>query len=171
MALTLSVTQRLAPNYTKTTGVSGGASLTYAPSLSNSLSLATGTGSGQADLLYAGTRTLAASATEDIDLAGTFLQDVFGANLTFVKIKYIYVKAASGNTNNVIMGGASATQFVGPFGAATHTLAFVPGAWSEFMHPTTGWTVTAGSTDLLKFANSAAGTSVSWDLVIAGTSV
>src|SRR5215212_5709824 len=102
MALTLSVTDRLAPNYTKTTGISGSASLTYAPSLSNTLSIATGTGSGQADLLYAGTRTLALSTSEDIDLAGTFLQDVFGANLTFVKIKYIYIKAASGNTNNVV---------------------------------------------------------------------
>src|SRR5689334_5419171 len=110
MSLTLSVTDRLAPNYQKTTGISGGASLSYAPALSNTLSIATGTGSGQADLLYAGTRTLSASTTEDIDLAGTFLQDVFGSNLTFVKVKYIYVKAASGNTNNVVIGGAASNQ-------------------------------------------------------------
>lgn len=170
MALTVSVTHRLAPNYTKTTGVTGTAALTYAPSISNSLSIATGTASGQADLLYAGTRTLALSTSEDIDLAGTFLQDVFGANLTFVKIKYIYFKAASGNTNTVVVGGASATQFVGPFGAATHTIAVYPGYWLELFNPTTGWTVAAGSTDLLKVLNGGAGTSVTYDLIIAGTS-
>ncbi len=170
MALTLSVTDRIAPNYTKTTGITGSSSLIYAPTLSNSISIATGTGSGQADLLYAGTRTLAASTTEDIDLAGTFLQDVFGANLAFVKIKYFYLKAASGNTNNVIIGGAAATQFVGWFGAATHTVAVYPGNWVQFSYLTTGWTVGAGTTDLLRIGNSGAGTGVTYDLLIAGTS-
>jgi len=170
MALTLSLTDRLAPNYTKSTGISGSSSLTYAPSLANTASYTSGTSAGQVDLLYAGTRTLSASTSEDVDLAGTFLQDVFGANLTFVKVRMIYVKPASGNTNQVIMGGAAATQFVGPFGAATHTLSLSPGFPYYFWAPSAGWSVSAGSTDLLKFLNGGAGTSVSYDLIIAGTS-
>lgn len=170
MALTLAETLRITPNYQKTTGISGSTALTYAPSLSYSLSLTSGTATGQVDLLYAGTRTLAASTTEDLDLAGG-LTDVFGTTLTFVKVKHIYVAAASGNTNNVVMGGAAANQFVGFFGAAAHTLAILPGQCVRFSHPTTGWTVTAGTGDLLKFANSGAGTGVTYDLLIAGTSV
>jgi hypothetical protein len=170
MSLTLSVTQRVTPRYEKTTGIAGGVNLVYSPSISNTLSLATGTGSLQADLLYAGTRTLALSTSEDIDLAGTFLQDVFGANLTFVKVKYFYLKCAAANVNNVVIGGASATQFVGWFGAATHTEAVVTGMWTEKQFPTTGWTVGAGTADLLKILNGGAGTSVTFDLIIAGTS-
>lgn len=169
MSLTLAITQGVSPNYQKTTGISGGANLTYSPSIRNTLSLATGTGSGQADLLYAGTRTLALSTSEDLDLAGG-LTDVFGASLTFVKVKYIYIKAASGNTNTVIMGGAASNQFVGPFGSAAYTLVLQPGQWMEFAHPTTGWTVTPATGDLLKVLNGGAGTSVTYDLVIAGTS-
>ena len=170
MSLTLSLSQRATPAYEKVTGVSGGVNLRYAPTLTNAPSWATGTASGQVDLLYAATRTLALSTSEDLDLAGG-LTDVFGAALTFVKIKYIYVKAAAANVNNVVIGGATANQFVGPFGAGTHTLALVPSAYIEFMHPTTGWTVTAGTGDLFKVLNGGAGTSVSYDLVIAGTSV
>lgn len=170
MSLTLSGAQRISPRYEKVTGVSGGVNLVYAPAITNTITFATGTGSGQVDLLYAATRTLALSTSEDLDLAGSLL-DVFGATLIFVKVKYIYVKAASANVNNVVIGGASATQFVGPFGAATHTLAISPGAYVEFTHPTTGWAVGAGSTDLFKVLNGGAGTSVSYDIVIAGTSV
>lgn len=170
MALTIAVSGRLTPNYQKTTGITGGTALTYAPSLSWTFSLASGTATGQVDLLYAGTRVLALSTSEDLDLAGG-LTDVFGATLTFVKVKYIYIKAAAANTNNVVVGGATSNQFVGPFGAGTHTLAILPGAVLELMHPTTGWTVTPATGDLFKVLNGGAGTSVTYDLIIAGTSV
>ena len=170
MSFTLAITEKLTPNYQKTTGISGGSALTYAPSISKSLSVASGTGSGQADLLYAGTRTLGASATEDLDLAGTMLQDVFGANLTFVDVMGLFVSAAAANTNTVVIGGAAATQFVGWFGAATHTVALRPGQWITFFHPTTGFPVAAGSTDLLRIGNGGAGTSVTYDILIWGTS-
>lgn len=170
MAFTLSISDKLTPNYTKTTGISGGAALTYAPSLITAISVATGTASGQADLLYAGTRTLVASTTEDLDLAGTFLQDVFGANLTFVKVKGVWVKAAAANTNNVVIGGAAATQFLGWFNAATDKYILWPGMPFIAVHPTVGWTVTPGTNDLLRMGNSGAGTSVVYDILIWGTS-
>lgn len=138
-------------------------------SLSYTKSLASGTGSGQADLAWTDLNTLAASATTDIDLAGT-LAGALGGAVVFAKVKAIMLYADEGNTNNVVLGGAAATQFVGPFGSATHTVAVPPGGMVKLTAPIAGWTVTAGSADLLRVANSAAGTSVTYRIIIIGTS-
>lgn len=139
---------------------------------SYTVDLANGTAAGQADRIFHDTRTLAASATEDIDLAGVLL-DGLGSTLTFARIKGLIIAAAAGNTNNVIVGGASATQFVSWVGAATHTVTVRPGAVLALFAgaaDATGYVTAAGSTDLLKIANSAAGTSVTYDLVVIGCS-
>jgi hypothetical protein len=127
-----------------------------------------GTAVGQADRCWQGRHTLAASGSENLDLAGG-LTDEFGNVLTFVKVKGIYVRAADANVNDVIIGGAASNGFLGPFGAAAHTIAVAPG----IMQPLTtkiGWGVTAGTADILKVANGGAGTSVTYDIVIIGTS-
>lgn len=134
-------------------------------------SLANGTGVGLADKLFQDTRTLAASATEDLDLAGVLL-DPFGAAITFARIKGIIVAAAPGNTNNVLVGAASATQWATLLNAAG-VVTLRPGAvFAAFAGDAdaTGYTVTAGTGDLLKVANSAGGTSVSYDIVLIGAS-
>lgn len=133
------------------------------------IALATGTGNDQADMIFTDTRTLAASASEDLDLAGS-LVGAFGNTLTFVKIKAILVIADSGNTNNVVVGGAASAQFVGPFGAANDTIAVQPGGVFMIAVPDTGWTVTATSADLLKIANSGGTTGVTYKIVLIGTS-
>lgn len=141
-------------------------------SKSYTVDLANGTAAGQADRVFHDTRTLAASATEDIDLAGV-LADAFGATLTFARVKGLIVAAAAANTNNVIVGGASATQFVSWNGGATHTVTVRPGAVFALMAgaaDATGYVTAAGSTDLLKIANSAGSTSVTYDLVVVGCS-
>lgn len=133
-------------------------------------SLDSGTGANQADKVFSDTRTIAPSGTDDIDLAGTLL-DAFGAVLTFVKVKLIAVAAYAANTNNCVVGAAAATQFVGPFGAATHTVAVAPGGFFAITRPdAAGWSVGAGASDLLRVTNSGAGTSVTYDIVILGTS-
>jgi len=134
-----------------------------------SVSLANGTGASQVDKIYSDTNTLGASATLDLDLAGA-LTDILGVALTFVKVKGIFVSTAPGNTNNVVMGAAAANQFVGPFGAATHTIAVPPGQLFAITNSGAGWVVTAATGDLLRFANSGAGTSVTYDVAILGTS-
>ena len=138
-------------------------------SFQRGFALADGTGSAQADKIWDDTRAITASGTDDIDLAGA-LTDAFGAALTFVTVKGIFVSAAATNTNNVIIGAAAATQFVGPFGANTHTIAVKPGQFFAITAGLTGWAVGAGATDLLRFTNSGAGTSVTYDVVILGTS-
>ncbi len=131
--------------------------------------LTSGTGADQADLMFADTRTLAASATENLDLAGS-LTDAFGATLAFAKIKAIIVQAAAANTNDVVVGGAASNAFTGPLGGTDPTVAARPGGAIVLFAPATGWTVTAGTGDILKVANSSSGTSVTYSIVIIGTS-
>lgn len=134
------------------------------------LNLGTGTGAHQADLIFSGTRTLAASAVEDLDLSGP-LTDAFGAVMTFARIKGIVIAPSANNTNNVIVGGAASNGFISWVGAATHTVTVRPGgALAVFAPDAVAYAVTAGTADLLHVANSGGTTSVTYDVVIIGSS-
>lgn len=140
-------------------------------SLSRSMSLGSGTGAGKADRVFSDRRTLAASATEDLDLAGVLL-DAFGATITFARIKGLVVAAAAGNSNNVVIGAASSNPWATLLGA-THTLTLRPGAFVAVgtgVADATGYAVTASTGDLLKVANSGGSTSVTYDIHIIGAS-
>lgn len=136
--------------------------------VSSLLELATGTTTGKADLVFADTRTIAASSNENIDLAGS-LTDAFGAALNFVKVVAIYIKAAAANANNVVIGGAASNGFVTPFGAATDTVKVGPGG-TFLLTNDAGFAVTAATGDLLKIANGGSGTPVTYDIIIVGRS-
>lgn len=133
------------------------------------ITLTPGTSSGNADLIFMDTRTLSASSTENLDLAGS-LTDPLGATLTFVTVKAIYVKAASANTNNVVVGGAGSNTLLGIFSDATDKIIVKPGGVFMWVAPATGATVTASTGDILLVANSSSGSSVTYDIVIIGTS-
>lgn len=133
------------------------------------MALANGTGAEQADKVWDDTRVINASSNDDLDLSGG-LTDAFGGTVAFVKVKGIFVFANAGNTNNVVIGAAAATQFVGPFGAATHTVAVPPGQFFAITASTNGWAVVNAASDLLRIANGGAGTPVTYDIVILGTS-
>ena len=128
--------------------------------------LADGTAAGQANARVTDRRTLAGSATENLDLSGG-LTDPFGAPLLFTAVKAIQVSAAAANAGAITIGGAASNAFVGPFGASTHTLSVPPGATVLLVHPGAGWPVTAGTADLLKVANGSASASV-YDVIIVG---
>lgn len=132
------------------------------------LDLASGTGSGQADMMWSDTRTLAASSNEDLDLAGS-LTGPLGGTLTFAKLKAIIVAAAAGNTNNVQVT-RPASNGVPLFLAASDGIAVLPGGFFFWAAPGAGVTVTASTGDLINIANSSSGTSVTYDIVIIGTS-
>lgn len=132
--------------------------------------LASGVGLNQADRVFSETRTIAASGTFDLDLAGVLL-DIFGSVITFARIKGIIVLPLVANTNNVVLGNHATAAFVGPFGAATHTLAVKPGGILALIMPdATGWAVTPTTADMLKFTNGGAGTGVTYDLIVIGAS-
>lgn len=139
-------------------------------SLSASLSLLSGVAAGMVDRVFTDTRTLAPSATEDLDLAGV-LVDAFGAAITFAKIKAVILKAASGNTNNVRVTRPASNGF--PLYVAAGDGEDIPpgGFTAKAASGAAGWgTVTPGTGDLITVTNGGAGTPVSYDIVILGTS-
>src|SRR5688572_19447412 len=122
-----------------------------------------------ANVLYRATRQLAASANENLDLAGV-LSDVFGATIAAAEIVAILIEADEDNTNNVVFGPAAATGFLGPFGDASDRLSVRPGDFHLFTCAT-GWAVGAGATDLVNVANSAAGSTVDYTITLIGRTV
>lgn len=142
---------------------------TFPAAISVALSLATGTGNGQADVLFSDTRTVAISSSEDLDLAGV-LVGAYGATATFARIKVVCIKAAAANTNNVLVSRPA--NGVVLFSASGDEIAVRPGGvflWA--CTDATGVLVTAATGDLLHIANSGAGTSVDYSVIIIGASV
>lgn len=140
----------------------------YPVSYGVSYQLTDGTGANQAKRIWTDTRTLTASSTENLDLAGV-LADAFGNVLTFTKIKALIVKAASANTNDVVIGNHATAAFFPMFGAATHTALVKPGGTVAFIAPdANGLAVTATTADMLTMTNSAGGTSVTYTIIIIG---
>ena len=123
--------------------------------VSTLLPFANGTGVGQADILFADERTVASGANDDLDLAGV-LSNAFGQTITAAEVVAVLVinkpllASDAANTTNLTLGGAS--QAVpniasGPIG---------PGGCVLLADPDAGGlaTVTGGSSDHLRVANS-----------------
>jgi hypothetical protein len=139
-------------------------------SLSAIAHLTTGTGVGMADRVFSDTRTLGASATEDLDLAAILL-DAYGAALTFAKIKALIIRAAAANTNAVNVSRPAGATGVPLFLAISDGLVIPPGFTFAWFGTGAGVVVTPSTGDLITVTNAGAGTSVSYDVVIIGTSV
>ena len=143
--------------------------VTHAAAWSPSYAFTDGTGANQAKVAFADERTLTASSSENLDLAGG-LTDAFGNTITFTKIKALAVQASSGNTNDVLVGGAASNGFITWVGDATDVVKVKPGGMFVIVAPdSTGLAVTAGTGDILKIANSAGSTSVTYKIVVIGT--
>ncbi|MER7126743.1 hypothetical protein [Micrococcus luteus] len=138
-------------------------------SFARQLSLAQGAGAGQADMVWSDQRTVAASGTDALDLAGS-LVGPFGTTLTFARIKMLVVFAATGNTNNVnvVTPGSNGVPL---FLAASDGIAVKPGGAFVWYDPSAaGVVVTPATGDLLNVVNSGGGTSVTYDIHIVGAS-
>ncbi|MGP4092928.1 hypothetical protein [Nonomuraea sp. KM90] len=142
---------------------------TAALRVARQFALAQGTGVGQADLMWSDQRTVAASATDTVDLAGS-LSAPLGGTLTFLRIKMLAVFPAPGNTNNLLVQ-RPATNGVPLFSAVSANMPVPPGgAFLWYAPSAAGVAVTAGTGDLIDFVNAAAGTPVTYDVVIVGAS-
>lgn len=163
--LTAGLTAKLTATYA---GSPDAGTLVQQLTYSAAASLANGTGANQANRLWIDTRTLAASATEELDLAGV-LTDAFGNVLTFSKIKAILIEAVDANVNDVLVGGAASNAWAALFGDATDVLRVRPGGFIFHAAPdANGLAVTAGTGDKLKLANSAGSTSVTFTIILVG---
>lgn len=128
-----------------------------------------GTGANQANKLWHDTRTLTASSSENIDLAGV-LTDAFGDTFTLARIKALLIAAASGNTNNVNVS-RDATNGVPIFLAAGDGMPILPGGFMLWVSPNAASVaVTASTGDIITVANSTGGTSVTYDIIVIGAS-
>lgn len=140
-------------------------------SLDHTVTLADGIAAGQGNRIFADTRTLAASGTEDLDLAGALL-DPLGGSASMLRVKALVVRAAAGNTNLVTVGRPGTNGWATLLGAVG-AVNLRPGAVLAVAcgeDDATGYAVTAGTGDLLTVANSAAGTPVTYDIVVIGAS-
>ncbi len=145
------------------------AAVTAAFNMRKALGFAPGTGAGQADKIFSDTRQIAASSNDDLDL--TSLTDPLGAALAFAGVKGIYVEAAAGNTNDVVIGGHDSAAFLGPFADATDKIRLKPGEVFFITNRTAaGWAVTGTTADILRIANGGSGSAVNYSIILVGDS-
>jgi hypothetical protein len=128
---------------------------------------ADGSGAAQINQVWTDTRTLTASATENLDLSGV-LANAFGVTLALTKLKTIVVQASSANTNNVQVT-RPASNGVPLFMAASDGIALPAGGIFAAVFPdAAGVTVTASTGDILTVTNSAGSTSVTYTITLFG---
>jgi hypothetical protein len=157
--------------FTELSGASGLGTARIPAGLSRAVTLASGTGAGKADKVFQARRTIAASGTDDLDLAGV-LTDALGATITFARIKGLFIAAAVGNTNNLVVGNSTSNTWATLLNA-TGTVTLRPGAaLAAVAGPAdaTAWGVTASTGDILRIANSGGGSTVAYDICIVGAS-
>jgi hypothetical protein len=135
-----------------------------------SVLLSPGTGANQATQIWSDRRTLAPSATENLDLAGV-LTNAFGVVLTFTKLKLAIFKAdPANNAANLVQVTRPAANGVPFLMAASDGFALTPGGLAILAWPdATAITVTAATGDLITVTNSAGTNSVVYDVVLVGT--
>lgn len=140
-------------------------------SLAYSKSLANGTGADQVNSVWADERTLATATDDVLDLSGS-LVNAFGTTIVFTKIKKVFVYNVGANDAGVYTEqdgenlhiGVGSSNTLGTNGLATmFTVAGANGitagcrihSGGVFLNtaPRTGYTVTAGTGDLLRIRN------------------
>jgi len=133
-----------------------------------SLTFSNGTGANKAQAVFADNRSLAASASEDLDLSGA-LVDVYGNTISFATIKAILVVADSTNGSTLSIGGAATNAFVNWVANASDIVKIRSGGFLLLAAPdVTGYPVTAGTGDLLHIANDDAGAGAIYDIMLIG---
>ena len=121
-----------------------------------------------ADQVFADNRTLSASTSEDLDLAGS-LTNALGDTITFASIKAIIIKAGDANGGNMTIGGAASNAFEAWTMAAGDGVLLRPGGTFVLIAPTASdYAVTATTADLLKIANLDGAAAATYDIYLIG---
>ncbi|GAB1823578.1 hypothetical protein [Herbidospora sp. RD11066] len=133
--------------------------------LAQQLNFVDGAGAGAANRIFLDTRTVTASGTDSLDLAGA-LTDPFGAALTFARIKGLFVVARATNVTDIRIT-RPASNAVPLFSAAGY-IPVKPGGFFGWFDPSAaGVAVTAATADLLDMVNSGA-TDAIYNIAIIG---
>ena len=133
-----------------------------------------GTGAGQADKVWHDERIVSSLSNDDLDLTA-LTTTIFGSTVTinFVKVKAILLvntSTTSGDELRVGGAGAAGNAFAAPFNGDQDAVVEV-GADSALLlsNKTDGWTVTAGTGDILRI-NNPTGNAITYQIAIIGTS-
>lgn len=149
-----------------------------APTLSDSqtatMSFTFGTGSSQFNAVYSQDHTLAASASETIDLS-TGLSDIFGATFGFATVKEIYVNLianpdASTGASSITVGAAASNANLLWLGSATDTFTVYKSGIPMHMGDPTGKTV-SGSAKNVKILNNDSSNKATFRITVVGVAV
>lgn len=137
--------------------------------LERTLEFAAGTAAvGQSNILFADERTLAASGSEDLDLAGV-LADALGVTIAAAEVVAIAIVADASNTNDVQVT-RPASNGVPAFLAASDGVAVGPGD-IFLLTNRKGIGVTAATADLIHIANSGGTTGVTYKVIVIGRTI
>ena len=163
MALTTSITV--------TISASASAALDLVNKVSNllktyPLSMDSGVGMNQADVIFSDTRSM--SAPDSLDMVGGGLLDNLGQVWAPARIKAIIVAAAAANTGNVLLS-RPASNGVPFMSAAGDEIPIHPGGMALIWAPSAaGFVVTAATADLILLTPSAG--TLTYDIIIIGAS-
>lgn len=134
--------------------------------------LTSGTGANQANSVFTDRRTLASSATDDLDVydfGGT--RDALGQVFTNARVKAIivYNRASTAGENIRVGGNGTSAAFNVPFNASDDASVVVgPGGVLAMINPSAaGWAVADSTNHLLRITNAGAG-SIDYDVIIVG---
>lgn len=134
-------------------------------------SFASGSGSGQANKLFRDSRSLAASASETLDLSA-LTENIIGDSRTvaFATVRALLVVNTSTPSDSILTVTTSGTSdpLTALFGGAAGTQKLGPGDAWLFTRRLAGITVDSGNKDL-KFTNSDNDATTTYDLIIIGT--
>ncbi len=121
-----------------------------------------------ADLVWHDSGSLA-SAAVDIDVAGG-VTDVFGTALTMAKVKCVVVINTSTTAGYFLEVGGDANALL-LFGAAADFTIVHPGGFVCWYNPSlAGYAVTGGTGDILQISSVTAAQTVTYEVIIIGTS-
>ena len=136
--------------------------------IANPLSYTNGTGVANAGQVYTKSSTLAASATLDLDLAGS-LTDIYGDTVTFTSIVAMVLRNTSTNDAVISLGGADSAGMANIFANVNDKLNVRPGGvFAVGATDATAYAVTATTADILRLTNVSGAEVVTYEIVILG---
>jgi len=145
-------------NDRRSVGLNSGVNIPISPA--PSLTFADGSGALAANKIYQTTRSLS-SGSDSIDLSGA-LTDSYGSSAVFARVKALYIK---NNGTAVMTFGAGSNPWATLLNS-TGTIKIPPGGFLIVATPdATGWTVTAGTGDLLNVTGTG---SESYEIAVLG---
>lgn len=127
-----------------------------------------GVGASEADIVVSDRRSLAASATEDIDLTASTIPDAYGNNPTFALVKLFILRNRNTTAGDDLEVGGVTNPWLGGLLKASGDVIRVPAGGVLMWSTPNGRAVTAGTGDIITITEVGTANEVFFDIMIAG---